>query len=133
MSSYWTQVLDKRVSRRRALAATGATSAAAAFLAACGGGGEDGESGAADTSGLISQLEDTSKTAKQGGVFKWYNPSEPNHFDGIAQGQAQLNVFNGMAYSSLVHNKMGHLEPSSFTEVNPEMATSWESRQTGPR
>jgi peptide/nickel transport system substrate-binding protein len=126
MSSYWTQVLDKRVSRRRALAATGATSAAAAFLAACGGGGEDGEGGAADTSGLISQLEDTSKTAKPGGVFKWYNPSEPNHFDGIAQGQAQLNVFNGMVYSSLVHNKMGYKEPSSFTEVNPEMATSWE-------
>jgi peptide/nickel transport system substrate-binding protein len=126
MSSYWTQVLDKRVSRRRALAATGATSAAAAFLAACGGGGEDGEGGAADTSGLISQMEDTSKTAKLGGVFKWYNPSEPNHFDGIAQGQAQLNVFNGMVYSSLVHNKMGYKEPSSFTEVEPEMATSWE-------
>jgi ABC-type transport system substrate-binding protein len=126
MSSYWTQVLEKRVSRRRALAATGATSAVATFLAACGGGGEDSGGGTDDTSGLINALEDTSKSSKQGGAFKWYNPSEPNHFDGIAQGQAQLNVFNGMAYSSLVHNKMGYKEPSSFTEVNPEMATSWE-------
>jgi peptide/nickel transport system substrate-binding protein len=106
----------------------GASAAAAALLAACGGGNEGGAGPSAkkDLSGLISVPEDTSKTAKPGGVFKWYNPSEPNHLDGMAQGQAQLNVFNGMVYSSLVSNKMGYKQPSSFNEVVPNLAESWE-------
>jgi ABC-type transport system substrate-binding protein len=127
--SYWTSTLARRISRRRALMASGGVSLGAALLAACGssddGGGGPG-TGAKDSSGLVSELSDTSKDAKTGGVFKWYNPSEPNHLDGIAQGQAQLNVFNGMVYSSLVHNKMGYKGPSSYNEVEPEMAESWE-------
>src|SRR6266545_1459546 len=129
MSTYWSQVLSNRLSRRRALAATGASAAAAALLAACGGGESGGGTGASskkDASGLISEVEDTSKVAKPGGTFKWYNPSEPNHMDGMAQGQAQLNVFNGMVYASLVSNKPGYKQPSSFNEVLPNMAESWE-------
>lgn len=42
--SYWQNVLDKRVGRRRALAATSATAVGAALLAACDGGDSgDGE------------------------------------------------------------------------------------------
>jgi ABC-type transport system substrate-binding protein len=108
------------------VAATGATAAAAAFLAACGGGDSGGDSGPKDSSGLISPIEDTSKEAKAGGTFKWYNTSEPNHLDGMAQGQAQLNIYNAMAYTSLVANKMGYKQPSSFNEVIPNMAESWE-------
>jgi ABC-type transport system substrate-binding protein len=104
----------------------GGSAAAAAFLAACGGGDEGGSTGPQDSSGLITEITDTSKTAKAGGVFKWYNTSEPNHLDGQAQGQAQLNIYNGMAYASLVSNKAGYKEPSSFNEVVPNMAESWE-------
>ncbi|HLF76394.1 MAG TPA: ABC transporter substrate-binding protein [Dehalococcoidia bacterium] len=126
---YWNNVVQTRISRRRALAATGATAAGAAFLAACGGGDSGGDSGTTakkDGSGLITEPEDTTKTAKIGGVFKWYHTTEPNHLDGIAQGQSQLNRYNGMVYSSLVSNKMGYKQPSSFNEVIPNMATSWE-------
>ena len=52
--SYWDRVLERRVTRRRAIAATGLTAAAAAFLAACGGDGDDddgGTSGGGATSG----------------------------------------------------------------------------------
>jgi peptide/nickel transport system substrate-binding protein len=122
--SYWSSVLKRRLSRRRALAATGATAAGAAFLAACGGGDEGG--GDLGTSGLVSKAENTSGSAKQGGTFKWSQASEPLHFDGGIQGQAQLNVFNGLAYGSLVQNKPGVLEPTSNTEVVPDLAESWE-------
>jgi ABC-type transport system substrate-binding protein len=40
--SYWSKVLNNRVSRRRAIAGTGALAGSAAFLAACGGDDDDG-------------------------------------------------------------------------------------------
>jgi peptide/nickel transport system substrate-binding protein len=58
--SYWDKMLTKRVTRRRAIAATGLTAGAAAFLAACGGdddssgtssGGGSPSSGATSSSG----------------------------------------------------------------------------------
>jgi peptide/nickel transport system substrate-binding protein len=73
MKSYWNKVLDSRVTRRRAIAATGALGSAAAFLAACGGGDGDssssGPAGPKDTSGLLTNITDETKNAKKGGVY----------------------------------------------------------------
>ncbi len=127
MVSYWDKVLDNRITRRRALAATGMTAASAAFLAACGGSDDGGgDSGPADSSGLLAKIEDTSKSAKRGGTMKWTQASEPLHFDGQAQGQAQLNIYNGMVYESLIRNKPGVGEPTKYNEVLPNLAESWE-------
>ena len=130
MASYWNKVLDNRVTRRRAMAATGMTAAAAAFLAACGGGDDGGgdkiDTTKGDTSGLISPIEDASKNAVVGGSFAWPNAREPLHFDGKAQGQVQLNHHNGLAYEALVRNKAGFKQPSSWTDVEPQLAESWE-------
>src|SRR5438874_2816242 len=128
--NYWTGVFQKQISRRRALAATGATTAAA-LLAACGGssssgGGSSAGGSAGSGSSLLTKPQDSSSSAKRGGAMKWVQPSEPLHFDGQAQGQAQLNVYNGMVYESLVRNKPGVGEPSSFNEVLPNLAESWE-------
>jgi peptide/nickel transport system substrate-binding protein len=51
--SYWNKVLDRRVTRRRAIAATGLTAAAAAFLVACGG-DDDDDTSSGGTSGSSS-------------------------------------------------------------------------------
>src|SRR6266480_6013873 len=130
MQGYWDQVLERRIGRRRAIAASAGGAAAAAFLVACGGSSDSGTGGEAggkkDASGLLTQPDDTSKSAKRGGTFKWSQSSEPNHFDGGIQGQAQLNVFNGLAYGSLVQNKPGFKEPSSNTEAVGDLAESWE-------
>jgi ABC-type transport system substrate-binding protein len=130
MQSYWDKVLDKRVTRRRALAATGMTAGAAAFLAACGGGDDD--SGPADiterdTSGLLQAITED-KNPKRGGAFTMNNASnrDPLHLDGKAQGQIQLNFFQSMAYEALVRTKPGYKEPSTWSEVEPQLAESWE-------
>ena len=70
-NNYWTQALSQRISRRRAIIATGATAASAAFLAACGGGGSDsgGSSAGKDKSSLLTVPKDSSKEAKAGGVW----------------------------------------------------------------
>src|SRR6187401_593963 len=90
MSDYWRKLLDQRVYRRRAMLATGGFAAGAAFLAACGGsddkssGGDSalssgGDASKPDRSGLVAKPEDTSKSAKRGGVYKWSSASEPLH------------------------------------------------------
>jgi ABC-type transport system substrate-binding protein len=122
-------VLQRRVSRRRALVGAGGAAAAAAFLAACGGGDSEDEPQSAasrDTSGLLSDLVDSSKQAKTGGKYVYPARREPLHFDGKAQGQVQLNVFNGLAYEALVRNKPGIGQPSTWSEVEPQLAESWE-------
>ena len=124
-NDYWSAVLQQRISRRRALAASGATAAGAALLAACGG-TDEGGSGDSQGTSLVTKIEDTSKSAKRGGAMKWTQASQPLHFDGQAQGQAQLNIYNGMVYESLVRNKPGIGEPTTFTEVLPNLAESWE-------
>jgi ABC-type transport system substrate-binding protein len=105
--------------------------AAAAFLAACGGGDGGGGGGSGKTtdskgSDLIAKIEDSSKSVKRGGTMKWTQASEPLHFDGQAQGQQQLNIYNGMVYESLVRNKPGIGEATKWNEVLPNLAESWE-------
>jgi ABC-type transport system substrate-binding protein len=140
-SNYWSQMLATRVGRRRALIGVGGSAAAAAFLAACGGDddspatpagsgvtatGASSGSVAPSQSGLVSMPEDTTSQAKRGGVLTFELLREPLHFDGQAQGQVQLNQPNSLAYASLVRNKMGYMEPSAFTEVEANTASSWE-------
>ncbi len=147
--TYWSKVLNRRLTRRRAMIGTGMTAASAAFLAACGGdddssssgssGGSSGSTGSSSgstgasgatgsnaSSGLLSQRVDTSAQAKQGGKFVFPTRREPLHFDGKAQGQVQLNVFNGITYEALVRNKMGQGAASGYSDVEPELAESWE-------
>jgi peptide/nickel transport system substrate-binding protein len=144
MHGYWERTLKSRVSRRRALTAAAGTSAAALFLAACGGDDEEPASsgsgsgsgspstgsgspstGSGSPSGLVTAPVDTTSSAKKGGTFKYYTRAEPQNLDGHFS-QAALNQMNGLAYSSLVSNKPGHLMPSSFTEVVPNLATGYE-------
>ena len=73
-NNYWDKVLDSRLTRRRALAATGATAAAAAFLAACGGGGDDNkDTGTTDTT---TKPADTSAPVV-GGKLIWQGYGDP--------------------------------------------------------
>jgi ABC-type transport system substrate-binding protein len=89
------------------------------------GGGATGEST------LVTKPVDTTKEAKRGGVFHDRVNREPGHFDGQAQGQVQLNFFNSLAYEALVRNKAGHLERSTFSDVEPQLAQSWEFNGDG--
>jgi peptide/nickel transport system substrate-binding protein len=69
-TNYWSGVLQRRINRRRALAATGATGLAAALLAACGG--DDGPTRAPlDETGLVTLPKDETKDATPGGIMPW--------------------------------------------------------------
>ncbi len=102
-----------------------AASGSSGATAASGASGATGATGPAKNP-LLADIVDTTKSAKRGGTFKWTQASEPLHFDGQAQGQAQLNVYNGMVYESLVRNKPGIGVPTKWTEVLPNLSDSWE-------
>jgi len=131
MPSYWDKVIDRRITRRRAIAATGMTAGAAAFLAACGGGDDDDapeQAAARDESGLLATREQVDDRTR-GGKLVIDNGSnrDPLHWDGKAQGQIQLNQFQGMAYEALVRNPGGAPgQPSTWSTVEPQLAESWE-------
>jgi ABC-type transport system substrate-binding protein len=121
--SYWAGLTASRLSRRRALAATGAGALGAAVLAACGGGESD--SGAKqETSGLLAKREDTTKQAKTGGVLKMNNPADPPHFD------PQLLTLPAAAATTLIFNKLLGIKPgvmqSSDGTIEGDLVQSWE-------
>ncbi|HLF79382.1 MAG TPA: ABC transporter substrate-binding protein [Dehalococcoidia bacterium] len=83
MGSYWTTILGRRLSRRRALGAMGLTAGAAAFLAACGGGSDKGaDSPSGSTSGNASGITQgyLAKAAdgKRGGTMGFIYTDSPN-------------------------------------------------------
>src|SRR5689334_887522 len=118
--SYWNSVLNNRLNRRRALAATGGLGAAAAFLAACGGGDSKSDDGG-NKSSLVTDPVDTTKQAKRGGTLKWFAGNEPAHLD-VQLDQAPMNQHKNMVYGHLVNVAAGLNKPPSFEGVAPEMA-----------
>src|SRR5688572_14231762 len=87
MESYWGNILNKRLTRRRAIAATGAATGAAAFLAACGGGDSGGGSGtgggasgaAVDSKNITDgYLAKADTDAKKGGNIGFIYSDSPN-------------------------------------------------------
>src|SRR5437762_3928020 len=87
-SSYWAEISERRLTRRRTVGMM-AAGTAAAILAACGGGSgsSSGASGASsstknkDSSGLLTTPEVTTKNAVGGGTWQYYLTADVDHFD----------------------------------------------------
>ncbi|HEX5141785.1 MAG TPA: hypothetical protein VFX19_12640, partial [Dehalococcoidia bacterium] len=129
MHGYWNQVLERRLTRRRAIAVTGATAASAAFLAACGGddnkGGSSGGGGEVegDKSGLLTKLVDETKNAKAGGTYIGVQGNAPSSLDPHIIG-AHVTIV-GRTHSQLFRIKDGVLK-NTDGEFMGDLAQSWE-------
>ena len=119
--SYWQSLTDRRITRRRALAATGAGALGAAFLAACGG-GDDG--GGESTSSLVVKPEDTSKQARRGGTYKIYITTDAGTWDPHVRG-AWFGTLGAILFSRLTMVNPGKGEPSSG-DIGGDLAEGWE-------
>jgi peptide/nickel transport system substrate-binding protein len=124
--SYWINLTNARLNRRRLLVTSAAGSAAGLFLAACGG--SDSGSGIEDSSGgkssLITAPADTTKSAKRGGVLKYFANGDAPSLDPMTSA-IQLNQVQHFVYGRLMQLKAGYLKPREF-EVIPDLAQSWE-------
>jgi peptide/nickel transport system substrate-binding protein len=78
-------------------------------------------------SGLLTEITDSTGQAARGGRFVWAALQEPTHFDGIVGGgNPSQNIHQGLGYEAMVRNKPGIGEPSTWSEVLPHLAESWE-------
>lgn len=128
--SYWTNITAKRMGRRRLLAGVGGSTAAAAFLAACGGSGSGGgDNGGGDKNSLVFEPEDTTKSAKRGGIMKDRAFADAPTQD-ILTPNNPATPYTHDVYSGLVQFTPGYLKPSE-NDPMPDLAESWEVSQDG--
>ena len=134
MSDYWHTILSNRLSRRRAIAATGTAAAAAAFLAACGG-GSDAKKDTRPASALLTKPEDTMSKATKGGTWPTTITADPPHFDSIGKYHTAAYAQNLMSYSVLADFKVTKVAADGETYplwgYEPEGAASWEYSADG--
>lgn len=121
--SYWDKVLRGRLSRRRALAATGGLAAGAAVLSACGGGGDKGGDGQASKP---KEILDNTKGI-QGGKLIWQSYGDPG--GGLemitARNPGVSGNMGGLVFDGLLEFAYGQPKyPGIGTEVLPILATS---------
>ena len=110
MSSYWSSALQRRLSRRQAIAATSIGAAGALFLAACGGGDDDGGE-KKSASGQLTTPADTTKEAKRGGVWLGSHNADIQTFDPHFQ-SVPNQALTPITYSRLFKAKPGVLQPA---------------------
>jgi ABC-type transport system substrate-binding protein len=121
MNGYWNKVLDRRLSRRRAIVGAGGTAFGAAFLAACGG-NDSGEQSSG--SGLLHRLSDETNRAKHGGT---YVTTQNNAF-AIAPDVHRIGAHAALAqraYSQLFRTKHGRLQNTDGSFMG-DLAQEWE-------
>lgn len=122
--SYWAAVTQSRLTRRRAVAATGA-GILAAGLAACGGGSSSSGGAGSGPESLVAKPVDTSSKAVKGGVFQGVLPQDPNVFDVITGTSADVN-HPARAYSRIIKYQTYKYPDKVQPAVAPDAATSWE-------
>ncbi len=137
--SYWNRALRQRISRRRALVGTGGVALGSAFVLACGGddeasssGGTSGGGGGAATSGLLTQAEDSSDSAKQGGIWPHYTTNEARTMDPLAN----ASIGSGINFQAWAYSRMFQWEPGKFGNpiggaIVPDAAGSFEVSPDG--
>jgi peptide/nickel transport system substrate-binding protein len=119
--NYWSGAFQRRISRRRSLAATGGVALGASILSACGG----NESAKQDASSLVSPPIDTSKQATRGGILKDRAYSDAPSLSLTGRGGLFLRTSVGKVYNTMLRFQFGVLEAPS-DELEGSLVESWE-------
>jgi peptide/nickel transport system substrate-binding protein len=132
-NGYWDRYLSKRISRRRALAATGGTALGSALLIACGG-GSGGGSALQDASDAREpgkvwfaendwKLADETKEAVRGGIYRAYmEEDQAGHYDPLALPPSQQPHSDHVNEFLMARKRGPGIDPKSAEAALPEPA-----------
>src|SRR5438132_3901304 len=120
-TSYWANLLEHSLNRRKAIGLTGATSAGAALFAACGSG--KSASTKAEVSKLTARVTDETKNVKRGGTLASRSSLEHPTLDPMAGG-GHVGLL-GMTYSNLFRISDGYKDNTNG-EIVGDLVESWE-------
>ena len=126
---FWGNVLQQRLSRRRAVMGASTAGVGAALLAACGG-GSNNESKSETAAKFTTAPVDSSKQAAKGGQMQSFMASEGLNFD-APTGTAEVQAHAILAYSRLVKAKLGTPGSPPDGSVEGDAASSWEIAPDG--
>src|SRR5215216_1612366 len=129
-ASFW----RRSVTRRRVIGAGTALTGSAAFLAACGG-DSNKDAGTPANNVAIPQTSATSAaqaqaqgaTAKPGGTLRYHLPKEPGNLDPHLATDSSTTAFSNLVYNSILRFKTGPNVDTLSTEVEGDLAQSWET------
>jgi len=123
---YWANLIDRRISRRRALATAAGGLSAAALLAACGGSGSSDGKGKESAPGLVAKPTDTTSKAKRGGIMFLARANNPGDFDPLTGQGSMTSTHTSAVYSRLLSHKVGKYPAQVDGSVEGDAASSWE-------
>ena len=144
-NGYWNRMLDRRVTRRRALAASGGTALASALLIACGGSSTTGglnvdDSASAREPGSVWfsandwTLADETSEAVKGGIYRGFmDEDQAGHYDAITIAASQVPYSEHVHESLMARNRGPGVDPKSPDAgvPVPALAQSWEISDDG--
>jgi peptide/nickel transport system substrate-binding protein len=127
--SYWDKFVNRRMSRRRAIAGAGALTAGAAFLAACGGDDDDDDGGGGGSTG-----SPEGGTAPSGGAAP--SGGEPKlggilRTDMVAEDPAHYDLHQAASFLvteefTLCYNQLIRFSEKELGVLEPDLASSWD-------
>jgi peptide/nickel transport system substrate-binding protein len=131
MDRYWTKTLSQRLSRRRALSATGSAALGAALLAACGGDSGSNTTASRDRSGLLYTPVDSTSSATKGGIMVGAYAVEPLNYDPLSSSSQFTFNHAHHAYQRFFSLKAGTFEEAATGEPEGDAVSSWEYSPDG--
>ena len=128
MQDYWTALTQQRLSRRRAMAATGAGAGIVALsLVGCGSGSSNPKESKSAKSSAYYEPQDSSAKAKSGGVFKGFDTSDPPSMDPLTSPAFQTtSAIAYFAYPRFMKWQTGKYPDTASGVSEGELAESWE-------
>ncbi len=132
-TGYWERIVQARLSRRRLIA--GASTAGAAALALslvdCGGGSSSSSkpdnTARREGKGLLSTIEDTTASAKQGGTLRYFRTADPVTFDPLTSDDAATSNWGQSKMTIGMPVRLGAYDGGRQGDV----AESWEVSKDG--
>jgi peptide/nickel transport system substrate-binding protein len=124
-TNYWSKLTQSRLTRRRALAGAATLGAGAAAIGVVGCGGGDDGGGGGEQPATSTKPQDTTSTAKAGGVYRIIQSADPVNLDPNRSTSFTAQEIGARVYSRMLKFQTGP-DLAPLSKVTGDAAESYE-------